>query len=248
MLFLSAGDDHIGTIFDELLGYDAETFTASPAYRAYSAAGVDASVIGNHDLDRGSELLALAIEQDAAFPVLSANITGSDYLTDDLVPAAVIGVADGLRVGIIGLTTPTETRLHTQAEPDLAAADLLETLETVLPTVAANSDVVILLTHVGYFGEGSERGLSEQRRQRCHVGRDGEPIWSTRPLIVVGGHTNVALNGEGIEVDDLSTTPLILQASFNGEYLGEAEITLKRDRSRVGFASIRTTASAQTAR
>ena len=82
VLFLSAGDDHIGTIFDELLGFDAATFVASPAYRAYSAAGVDATVIGNHDLDRGSELLALAIDQDAAFPVLSANLNGSDYLTE----------------------------------------------------------------------------------------------------------------------------------------------------------------------
>ena len=227
VLFLSAGDDHIGTIFDELLGFDAATFVTSPAYRTYSAAGVDATVIGNHDLDRGSELLAMAIEQDAAFPVLSANLNGSDYLTNDLVSAAVVGVADGLRVGIIGLTTPTETMLHTKAEPNLAIADLLATLTDVLPTVAANSDVVILLTHVGYFGEGADADYQDSGVNDVTLAALADDL-TDKPVIVVGGHTNVALNSEGTEVEDLAATPLILQASAYGQFMGEAIIHLQR--------------------
>ena len=230
VLFLSAGDDHIGTIFDELLGYDAATFMASAAYRAYSAAGVDASVIGNHELDRDSELLALAIDQDAAFPVLSANLYGSDYMTGELVPSALIGVADGLRVGIIGLTTPTETRLHTDAEPDLAAADLAETLASVLPPVAANSDVIILLTHVGYFGEESDPAYRNAGIDDIALAEKAAELIDN-PVIVVGGHTHVALNQEGTTVENLSESPLILQASHNGQFLGEAEITLQRTES-----------------
>ena len=230
VLFLSAGDDHIGTIFDELLGFDAETFTASAAYQAYSAAGVDASVIGNHELDRGTELLSLAIAQDADFPVLSANIDGSEFLTDDLVPAAILGVADGLRVGIIGLTTPNETRLHTEAEPDLGAADLIETLEQVLPPIADNADVVILLTHVGYHGE--ESGVAYQNAGTDDVALAEMAAEMTDvPIIVVGGHTNVALNEDGAVVSDLAEMPLILQASHNGQHLGEAEVNLALNES-----------------
>lgn len=81
ILFVSAGDDHIGNPFDELLGYDVNTFQTDAAYTAYSAAGLDASVIGNHELDRGSALLAKEIETDARFPVLSANLYGSKNLT-----------------------------------------------------------------------------------------------------------------------------------------------------------------------
>ena len=72
ILFVSAGDDHMSNPLDELLGFDVDGFKASAAYVAYSEAGLDASVIGNHELDRGSALLAKAIEANAKFPVLSA--------------------------------------------------------------------------------------------------------------------------------------------------------------------------------
>ncbi len=128
VLFLSGGDDHIGNPFDELLGFDVDSFQTDPAYTAYSAAGLDAAVIGNHELDRGTALFAKAIKQDATFPVLSANLYGSDYLTPDHYHPAIIGVAKGLRVGIIGLTTQQETLLKTEAEPELDAGDLLTSL------------------------------------------------------------------------------------------------------------------------
>jgi 2',3'-cyclic-nucleotide 2'-phosphodiesterase (5'-nucleotidase family) len=76
VLFLSAGDEHTGTPFDELLGWSSREFVLDPAYRVLTAAGLDASVVGNHEVDRGYDLLSLSISRDAVFPVLSANITG----------------------------------------------------------------------------------------------------------------------------------------------------------------------------
>ncbi|MEZ5672300.1 MAG: metallophosphoesterase [Thiotrichaceae bacterium] len=111
VLFVSAGDDHIGTPFDELWGYDVESFKVDPAYQAYSAAGLDAAVIGNHELDRGTALLAKSIQTDAKFPVLSANLYGSTHLNNLYFPA-VIGVAKGLRIALIGVTTREETLLR----------------------------------------------------------------------------------------------------------------------------------------
>jgi hypothetical protein len=126
VLFLSAGDDHIGNPFDELLGFDVNSFQTSAPYTAYSGGGLDASVIGNHELDRGTAILAKAIEQDAKFPVLSANLYGSKNLTSDHYHPAIIGIAKGLRIGIIGLTTKQETLLKTEEEPELDAGDLLK--------------------------------------------------------------------------------------------------------------------------
>ena len=100
-----------------------------------------------------------------------------------------------------------------------------------LPTVAANSDVVILLTHVGYFGEGSGADYQNSGVNDITLAALADDL-TDKPVIVVGGHTNVALNGgEGTEVEDLAATPLILQASAYGQYMGEATIHLQRSES-----------------
>ena len=111
-LFLSIGDDHTGSVFDELLGWNEEEFEIDAGYSVYSAGGIDCSVLGNHEFDRGSALLAKGIRQDATFPVLSANVFGSSHLIagQDYHPAA-IAVSNGLRIGLIGLTTRVETRV-----------------------------------------------------------------------------------------------------------------------------------------
>ena len=216
VLFLSAGDDHIGNPFDELLGFDVESFKTSAAYTAYSAAGVDASVIGNHELDKGSALLAKAIEQDATFPVLSANLYGSKYLPGHYHPA-IIGVANGLRIGIIGLTTKHETLLKTENEPELDAGDLLTSLENTLSYVDQLADIIILLTHVGYNGEHPlDVGDIE-------IAETAAKMTST-PIVIVGGHLHLPINTEGLNVVDRSVP--ILEAGSKGSHLGEAVFSL----------------------
>lgn len=224
ILFLSAGDDHVGNPLDELLGYDVNTFQASAAYLAYSAAGLDAAVIGNHELDRGSALLAKAIQTDARFPVLSANLYGSTYLTSANYHPAIIGVAKGLRIGIIGLTTQQETLLKTTEDPALDAGDLLKTLENTLPYVEPLADVIILLTHVGYNGpiEG------QPSRHELEVGdieiANQAAKMTAKPVIVIGSHLHLKLNENGLSIVD-SSVP-ILEASAKGSQLGEAQLSL----------------------
>ena len=53
VLTLSAGDDCIGTVFDELMDDTFESDPVHASYCLYSAAGVDLSVLGNHDFDMG---------------------------------------------------------------------------------------------------------------------------------------------------------------------------------------------------
>jgi 5'-nucleotidase/UDP-sugar diphosphatase len=223
VLFLSGGDDHIGNPFDELLGFDVDSFKTDPAYTAYSAAGLDAAVIGNHELDRGTALFAKAIKQDATFPVLSANLYGSDYLTPDHYHPAIIGVAKGLRVGIIGLTTQQETLLKTEAEPELDAGDLLTSLKNTLSYVDDLADVIILLTHVGYNGE-----TDTQVRHELEVGdvqiAEAAAKMTTTPIVVIGGHLHLPINTEGLNVVDKSVP--ILEAGAKGSHLGEAVFSL----------------------
>jgi 2',3'-cyclic-nucleotide 2'-phosphodiesterase (5'-nucleotidase family) len=217
VLFMSAGDDHIGNPFDELLGFDADSFENSAAYTAYSAAGVDATVIGNHELDKGTALLAKAITQDAEFPVLSANLFGSKNLSSEHYHPAILGVANGLRIGIIGLTTKHETLLKTKEDPKLDAGELLKTLENTISYVDELADVIILLTHIGYNGEHPlEVGDIEIA--------DAAAKMTAKPVVIVGGHLHLPINTEGLNVVDKSVP--ILEAGSKGSHLGEAVYSL----------------------
>ncbi len=222
VLFVSAGDDHIGTPFDELWGYDTNTFQIDPAYHAYSAAGLDAAVIGNHELDRGSALLAKSIQTNTAFPVLSANLYGSKNLEGLYFPAA-IGVAKGLRIGLIGLTTQEETLLRSKDDPTLDSGDLLTTLERTIQYIDPFADIIIILSHVGYNAP-----INGEIRHQLEVG-DVEiasvaASTTTKPAVVIGGHMHLKLNETGL--DTLNDAVPILEAGAKASNLGEAIFSL----------------------
>jgi 5'-nucleotidase/UDP-sugar diphosphatase len=223
VLFFSAGDEHTGTPFDELLGWNAQEFIVDPAYRILSAAGVDATVVGNHEVDRGYELLAKGARQDAAFPVLSANIVGSRWATPDVIKPAAIGIAKGLRIGLIGLTTPEETREATVEDPNVRIAAPLESIEYYLPRMEPFVDVFVVLSHLGFEGE---------ERHRVSVGdraiAEAASRCTGKPVLVIGGHTHSVLNKDGLEAANIVEGIPLLQAGSYGAWLGRMDVSLAR--------------------
>lgn len=222
VLFLSAGDDHTGGIFDELTGFAPQEFVVDPAYTAYTLAGVDATVLGNHEFDRGAAMLARWIETAPLLPVVSANVGGSEVVrAGDHYRPAMIAVVDGLRIGILGLTTPEDTRLGTPENAGLAVASPLETVKALLPPLAEATDVVILLTHLGY-GAGTDRSGKAGAERRIGEGDSavaelaGSLVDS--PVILVGGHTHTALNADGLK-EVFGGVP-VLQAGGHGSHVG----------------------------
>lgn len=224
VLFLSAGDDHTGTALDELVGWNAAGFVLDPGYRALSAAGVDAAAIGNHEFDRGAAQLVRGLG-DAAFPVLSANVHGSAHLH----PAAhyhpaVIAVAKGLRIGIIGLTTRVETRVGQPGDPGMAVASPVEALANILPLVDRLADVTVILSHCGY-GDGShvsgKASVAREIGEADFALADVAAELVSKPTVIVGAHTHTRLNEHGVEPDNLRAGILIAQAEANGRFLGE---------------------------
>ncbi|AML51145.1 bifunctional metallophosphatase/5'-nucleotidase [Falsihalocynthiibacter arcticus] len=230
VLFLSIGDDHTGTMLDELIGWNEESFKLDPSYRAYSAAGVDASVLGNHEFDRGTALLVKGIRQDAAFPILSANVHGSQHLEvgTDYAPAA-IALIGGLRVGMIGLTTHVETRVGQLSDPKLAVASPVTSLNNILPAIAPLVDVVLVMSHCGY-GDGAHKS------GKAAAARDlGEADFSiacaaakitAKPLLILGAHTHTKLNENGLEAENIFDGIPIFQSECKGQYLGELDISV----------------------
>ena len=185
-------------------------------YRLYSAAGVDAGVVGNHDLDAGAGPLARAIERDARFPLLSANLCASPPLAGRVHPAALL-VVKGLRIGLVGLTTRGEIR----CAPDLCLSHPLLALQNLLPALRPLCDVLIVLSHLGH-------SLAASSATTRDVG-DVELAASLPPgsvHLIVGGHTHEALNETCLSAANLVNGIPIVQAGTMGRCLGEVDITV----------------------
>lgn len=230
VLLFSGGDDHTGHVLDELLGWRPEELVTDPAYVAYAAAGVDAATLGNHELDRGGALLAKAIREHATFPILSANIYGSRHImpSQDYFPAA-LAIANGLRIGLLGLTTMVDTRTHTSIDPDLSVASPLAVLSNLLPALARQADLIILMSHCGYGDATNQDGKAGAGRHLAEgdiaLARRAAQL-TDKPIVIMGGHTHSILNEQGLGPDTLVDDVPILQAGGHGSHLGEFEITV----------------------
>lgn len=217
VLFLSAGDEMVGTLFDEWLLPGGEGGHA--AYQALSAAALDAGALGNHDLDLGTAVLAQSIRQDARFPLLCANLGPVPLLRGLVYPAALL-VVKGVRVGVIGLTTAAQ---RSGPERELVRfADPLAVLSNLLPLIRPWCDVLILLSHLGYrFDANTLAGgqLGDEALARALPPRS--------LALIIGGHTHHALNEAGLEAQRVVNGIPIVQAGAMGRFLGEVTLTLR---------------------
>ena len=212
VLFLTAGDDISGSVFDDLLGRDVASYQCHASYRLYTAAGVDAGCLGNHDLDIGARLLAHALRQDAGFPLLAANLVGDPALTEVVHPAALL-VVKGLRIGLIGLMTGAQVRQAPQG--GLHVADPLQTVRNLLPTLRPLCDVVVILSHLGYSQQGEFMGDVELARQ----------LSPEDVHLIIGGHSHHVLNENGLSPHHIVNGIPIVQAGALGRFLGEVTLT-----------------------
>lgn len=102
-LFVLAGD----TLSPSLL---STLRRGAQMIEGWNAAGLDAATFGNHEFDFGAAVLAERM-RESRFPWLSANVL--DRATGRPFGGARGGLAwefDGVRVGLIGLTTPEAAR------------------------------------------------------------------------------------------------------------------------------------------
>ncbi len=218
ILAMFAGDDLIGSVFDELLGNEANDKSIHAGYQLYSAAGMDVGTLGNHDLDMGAAKLAHAIEHQARFPILCANLTGCQQLKGLTWPAAVL-VVKGIRVGVIGLITPAG--IKPQLDSGLHIVNPVQVVHNILPALRPLCDVVIILSHLGYSLDTSSASVREAG--------DVELARSLPPHsvhLIIGGHTHNALNEQGLSARNIVNGIPIVQAGTLGRFVGEVDITL----------------------
>ncbi len=219
LIVVSAGDDIIGTLFDQLLSERPEGASAHAGYRLYSQAGVDATCLGNHDLDLGFDPICSAIKRDAAFPVLAANLKTPVPLTSPCLPA-VLYVIKGVRVGLLGLTTSAERNLL--AKEEFQITDPVEVASRLVPRLKPFCDVLIVLSHLGFSLTSGSPAV-----QLAGDVELAEALPRGSVDLIVGGHTHHVLNEKGMEAHNIVNGIPIVQAGMLGRFLGLVDITVE---------------------
>ena len=162
----------------------------------------DVMVMGNHELDFGQEILKKRISE-ATFPVLAANVSGLEVLRPYVIKE-VGGVKAGF-LGVVAEDTPVIT--HPNNVTGLRFGLVQETVEKYLPEVRAKSDIVVVLSHIGY---PADRILAEKVK-----GID----------VIVGGHSHTKVVDPPV-IGGI----LIVQAWEHAKAIGVVDITLENGR------------------
>ncbi len=188
-LFLAAGDMIQGSSWTNF-------FKGSSTIELLNLMSLDAMVAGNHEFDFGLPELQARIKE-ARFPILGANVVG----VPDLKPFVIRDV-QGLKVAIIGLVTPQTARITTAHRlSEVKFLSPRKTMEKFLPQLKTHSDVVIVLSHLGF---------SEDLKLASQVeGID----------VIVGGHSHTRLENPRI----VGST-IIVQAWEHGKTLGVLDL------------------------
>jgi 5'-nucleotidase/UDP-sugar diphosphatase len=143
LLLLDAGDIFQGTLyFNQYLGQADLDF--------YNALAYDAGTIGNHEFDRGQQVLADFIAK-AKFPIISANldIAPESPLYGKVRPWHVLDIK-GEKIGVFGLTTP-DTAILANVGDGVKFTDPIASARTsVIALKQQGINKIFALTHIGF--------------------------------------------------------------------------------------------------
>jgi 2',3'-cyclic-nucleotide 2'-phosphodiesterase (5'-nucleotidase family) len=140
-LLLNAGDlaqgSPVSTVFHGL-----------PVFEIANKFGFDAATLGNHDFDYGWMQTRRFIAT-ANYPIVSANLANAAGELFTARPYVVLTVK-GLRVAVIGAMTEDLGSLTTpKTRGPWSVAPLIESVRKQARAAAAESDLVVLLAHIG---------------------------------------------------------------------------------------------------
>lgn len=149
-LWLDGGDQFQGTL-------ESNLDRGAPMVEFFNKLGLTASAIGNHEFDFGQEALRARMTE-ARYPYLASNIedraTGALAQFPNTYPSRIVvagGAANGVRVGLIGLSTlDTPTTTLATAVRSLRFASLADaTARESQRLRTQGAQVIVLVSHVG---------------------------------------------------------------------------------------------------
>lgn len=183
------------TLTDEM--YSNKKDEKHPVISAMNFMGYDAMVLGNHEFNFGLDLIK-SLEKQSNFPFLSANVAYRES-GEDFVKTHTIINCGGVRVGIIGLTTPNVPRWVGNLVKDLNFHDLGETAYRYVSEIRDKVDIIMVMAHASMVSEHdkkNERDAAEKILRLCPeidvlvVGHFHITVKEKRGKTLIGGATD----------------------------------------------------------
>lgn len=228
VLLLDGGDEMQGSLLSNIQ-------KGKPTIAVFNQLKYAAATFGNHEFDWGQDVLRQRVGE-AAYPYVSANIVVNDtgscstagWTSPDFAQPYVIktvGTAPNtVNVGIIGVTS-TETPIITiaAATAGLCFKDPAESILHYYDEMKAASDVVVVLSHLGYADGGYGYGIPIYGDQTLaqKLNAAGKPA-----NLIIGAHSHTNLTAATVVG---GTT--IAQAYYNGRVVGRADVTVNTNGS-----------------
>ena len=214
VLLMDAGDEYFAApaISQLLLG--------ESTVDVFNMMGYDLAVFGNHEFDKGQDVLVDRVEQ-SEYPWLGANIVleGTEWDHPEwAIPYEIIVAGEPrnpVRIGVIGVDTdetPEVTLIGTTE--GLVFKDLTESILHYYDEVMAQADALIVVAHMGTEDSGPYKGLKTVAQELIDAGKPVD--------LMIGGHQHQAIY-EPVYVGDTA----IVAAGYYGRYLGKVDVSIE---------------------
>jgi len=202
-LTFDSGDQHTGTAFSN---YVYEGVKGGAVVEVMNQLGYSAATLGNHEFDQTMNDVK-GYMRIAKFPYVNSNLmVGKKYFSP--YPYKIFQL-DSLRVGVIGLIlTDLNEKVSITNTKGLKILPYKEAVDKVIDEVDRQSDLVVLLTHIGVEDDSL---LATQLDSRVDV--------------ILGGHTHAILQ-QPMVVNGI----LITETGAQLIYLGELDVDVQNDR------------------
>lgn len=209
-LLLDAGDISTG-------GAISDHFKALPVVDAMNNLGYDAMTVGNHDLDVGLDGLK-GITERAKFPILSANLEDNSGKLDKI-GSYIIKDFNGIKVGILGLTTPDAAATSMMDPKEKEQIKFMAVVDTAQRNIKKmkeeGADLIVALSHLG---------IDEDCRLARHVSSIN---------LIIGGHSHTEMK-EILKVNNAYIT----QAGKAGENLGKIQFDVRKEMGKTRIKNV----------
>ncbi|MEO6881771.1 MAG: ExeM/NucH family extracellular endonuclease [Mycobacteriaceae bacterium] len=234
-LFVSAGDNIGASLYpsSSAVNPDGTPNPDRPTLDVLNAMGLDASAIGNHELDRGAADLQGRVGREAAFPYLSANIYAQGT-TNPVFPTYATFTKGGLTVAVIGaITQETKSLVSPAGTAGLEFGDPTDAVNRVADQLTdgdlsnGEADVIIESIHEG-ASEGTPEGATLEK-EIAEGGAFAKIATQTSPKVaaIFTGHTHKEYVFDAPIVGTDRTRPIIQTGSY-GANVGQVELTVDR--------------------
>lgn len=213
VLLVDAGDAVQGSLYYTLFSGETER-------KLMNAMGYDIRLLGNHEFDKGMDVLAREWKQIDGVR-LSTNYDFDDTPLDGLFVPSVIKEYNGHKVGFIGINLDPEGIIAEHNYEGLEYEDAVEAAnEEAARLKKEGAEMVIAITHIGYSNEKDYDDVTLARKSK-----DID--------VIIGGHSHTLVtptasadapkwlikNANGKDVT-------VVQTGSTGSYLGEVDINL----------------------